>query len=213
MNSRYNNSDLDESTEDGREISLGTTTILGIFFALTLICAVCFGFGYAMRGRQTPPPPIATTPAETPAGTGQAKPSPVSLEPANPAPVSSATEDSPTIVPTGDTSTAQPDPAATAPVATPAAKPVSPARSAAPAPITASAAKPGTAVVQVAAVSHQQDADFLLAALKKRGYSASIRQEPQDKLLHVQLGPYASKKDATAIRDRLITDGYNPIVK
>lgn len=212
MNRRYNDSDLDEATDE-REISLGATTILGIFFALALICAVCFGFGYAMRGRQTPPPPVATTPPETPAGTGQAKPSPVSLEPANPAPTAAATEDSPAIVPTGDTSISQPDSTATAPVTTASARPVSTARPAAPTPITASAAKPGTAVVQVAAVSHKQDADFLLAALKKRGYSASIRQEPQDKLLHVQLGPYASKKDATAIRDRLITDGYNPIVK
>lgn len=209
MNSRYNNNDLDESSDE-REISLGATTILGIFFALTLICAVCFGFGYAMRGRQTPPPPVATTPAETPTGTGQAKPSPASLEPANPA---AATENSPAIVPTGDTSTTEQNSAATAPVAAQAAKPVVLTRSAAPAPITASAAKAGSAVVQVAAVSHKQDADFLLAALKKRGYTASIRQEPQDKLLHVQLGPYASKKDATAIRDRLITDGYNPIVK
>lgn len=212
MNSRYNNNDLDESSDE-REISLGATTILGIFFALTLICAVCFGFGYAMRGRQAPPPPVATTPAETPTGTGQAKPSPASLEPANPASAAATTENSPAIVPTGDTSTTEQNSAATAPVAAQAAKPLVLTRSAAPAPITASAAKAGSAVVQVAAVSHKQDADFLLAALKKRGYTASIRQEPQDKLLHVQLGPYASKKDATAIRDRLITDGYNPIVK
>lgn len=211
MNRRYTNDDLDDPREDEREISLGATTILGIFFALTLICAVCFGFGYAMRGHQTPPSPVAATPTETPTGSGEAKPSPVSLEPSNPAPAP-ATEDAPAIVPTDNTAAPQPDSAETTPSAT-APKPVTPARAATPVPQAASAAKPGFAVVQVAAVSHKQDADFLLAALKKRGYNASIRQEPQDKLLHVQLGPYASKKDAAAVRDRLITDGYNPIVK
>jgi cell division septation protein DedD len=67
--------------------------------------------------------------------------------------------------------------------------------------------------VQVAAVSHQEDADMLLNALKRRGYSVSIRHEPQDKLLHVQIGPLATRKDADAMRQRLLADGYNAIVK
>jgi cell division septation protein DedD len=71
----------------------------------------------------------------------------------------------------------------------------------------------GTALVQVAAVSHQEDADLLVAALKKRGYNVFIRQEPQDKLLHVQIGPFATKKDAEAMRQHLLADGYNAIVK
>jgi cell division septation protein DedD len=68
-------------------------------------------------------------------------------------------------------------------------------------------------VVQVAAVSHQEDADVLMNALKKHGYNVAIRQEPQDKLLHVQVGPFANKKDAEAMRQRLLADGYNAIVK
>jgi DedD protein len=71
----------------------------------------------------------------------------------------------------------------------------------------------GTAMVQVAAVSHQEDADLLLSALKRRGYTVFIRQEPQDHLLHVQVGPFASKKDAEVMRQKLLTDGYNAIVK
>lgn len=62
-------------------------------------------------------------------------------------------------------------------------------------------------------MSHQEDADLLLSALKKRGYNVAVRQEPQDKLLHVQLGPFATKKDADAMRQRLLADGYNAIVK
>ena len=90
-----------------------------------------------------------------------------------------------------------------------------------PRPATATSAPPvpvavpgmGSVVVQVAAVSHQEDADVLMSALKKHGYNVAIRLEPQDKLLHVQVGPFASKKDAEAMRQRLLADGYNAIVK
>jgi cell division septation protein DedD len=71
----------------------------------------------------------------------------------------------------------------------------------------------GITIVQVAAVSHQEDADVLASALKKHGYAVAIRQEPQDKLLHVQVGPFTNKKDAEAMRQRLLADGYNAIVK
>jgi cell division septation protein DedD len=67
--------------------------------------------------------------------------------------------------------------------------------------------------VQVAAVSHQEDADILLNALKRRGYSVAVHHEPQDKLLHVQIGPLPTRKDADAMRQRLLADGYNAIVK
>lgn len=210
MPRRYDD-DLDEPTSDDREISLGATSIIGIFFLLALICAACFGFGYAMRGRQTPTAPVATTPTATPEGNGQAKPSPASAEPA-PAPDTTAAapiENQPASQP-AQSETAQPQTAASQPA--PTLKPVSLAHESTPAP-TPVATKTGTAVVQVAAVSHKQDAEFLLQALKKRGYDAAIRQVPQDKLLHVQLGPYATKKDATTMRDRLTADGYNAIVK
>ena len=205
MPRRYDD-ELEDAPEEDREISLGATSILGIFFLLTLICAACFGFGYAMRGRQTPAAPVATTPATSPAGDGQAKPSPASAEPAStPETTASTPADS---AQTAQTPAAQTEAAPQQPA--PALKPVSLARPVAPTP---AATKTGVAVVQVAAVSHKQDADLLLQALKKRGYNASIRQTPQDKLLHIQLGPYATKQDATTMRDRLAADGYNAIVK
>ena len=67
--------------------------------------------------------------------------------------------------------------------------------------------------VQIAAVSRREDADLLLAALRKRGYDGAIRPQTQDKLLHIQVGPFPTKKDAEAMRQRLIVDGYNPILK
>jgi cell division septation protein DedD len=71
----------------------------------------------------------------------------------------------------------------------------------------------GTIMVQIAAVSSQDVADILLASLKKKGYSVSVRHEPQDKLLHVQIGPFANRKDAEAMQQRVLADGFNAIVK
>ena len=71
----------------------------------------------------------------------------------------------------------------------------------------------GTFFVQVAAVSHQEDADVLLSALRRHGYTVQGRQDANDHLIHVQIGPFATRKDADAMRQRLLGDGYNAIVK
>jgi cell division septation protein DedD len=66
----------------------------------------------------------------------------------------------------------------------------------------------GTIMVQIAAVSSQDVADILLASLRKKGYSVSVRHEPQDKLLHIQIGPFATRKDAEAMQQTgLISSG------
>jgi cell division septation protein DedD len=67
--------------------------------------------------------------------------------------------------------------------------------------------------VQIAAVSHEQDAQTLVEALRGKGYQVVARSEPQDKLMHIQIGPFATRKDAEDMRQRLIADGYNAIVK
>lgn len=203
--------DIHDTGSNDREISLGTSTVLGIFFALALICAVFFGFGYSM-GRRSAQPPAGPADTGTATRSSTAKPTPDSLA------APTAREDTPpaTDSPT-TTSDAQPD----SPADTSAEQPAKPATRPTPiarvSPPTATyvAATPGaaTSVVQVAAVSHQEDANMLLSALRKRGYTVAIHQEPQDKLLHVQLGPFPTKKDADAMRQRLIADGYNAIVK
>jgi DedD protein len=58
-------------------------------------------------------------------------------------------------------------------------------------------------------MSHQEDADVVAADLKHRGYPVAVRHTPQDKLFHVQIGPFFTKKEADSIRQRLQTDGYN----
>jgi DedD protein len=221
VNSRYQTDDdlqdLHDSRGQDREISLGTTTILGIFFALALLCAVFFGFGYSL-GRRSAPPVNAAETTTTSSESSASKPAPGSpaVRPAS-ASQTTPTED----IPVAESADApQPVPALTRVKAVaadfrpdthpePAVKPA--AKSAAAAPT--AAATQGAAVVQVAAVSHQEDADVLVNALKHRGYSVAIHKEPQDKLLHVQIGPFSTKKDADAMRQRLQTDGYNAIVK
>ncbi len=100
---------------------------------------------------------------------------------------------------------------ATVPLAPPATP--APSSAAAAAQPAASASPAGSFVVQVAAVSSQDVADILLTSLKKKGYAVAVHQEPQDKLLHVQIGPFTDRKDAEAMRQRVIADGFNAIVK
>ncbi|MFC6647237.1 SPOR domain-containing protein [Granulicella cerasi] len=54
---------------------------------------------------------------------------------------------------------------------------------------------------------------MLVNALRGRGYSVYARTEPTDNLTRVQVGPFGSKHDADAMRQRLLADGYNAIVK
>lgn len=68
-------------------------------------------------------------------------------------------------------------------------------------------------MVQIAAISNAADADVLTKALQKRGYTVTTRHLPSDSLIHVQVGPFANRTDAIAIRQKLLSDGYNAILK
>ncbi len=215
----------DESAE--REISLGTPTLLGIFFALALVCACFFGFGYTL-GRKSAPAPLAS--ASTP-GPNFAASKPAAGSPATSAPSVASAQASPS-----DFVEPSPAPAAVQTVSLPVAPPPAPKKAASPAdgkiagdkipvapapppaaapapPASAAATPAGSFVVQVAAVSSQEVANILLASLEKRGYSVAVHHEAQDKLLHVQVGPFADRKAADAMRQRVLADGFNAIVK
>ena len=70
-----------------------------------------------------------------------------------------------------------------------------------------------SSVVQIAAVRRQEDADALVKALRKKQYPVFVASNAPDKLFHVQVGPFADTKEAEAMRQRLIGDGYKPILK
>jgi cell division septation protein DedD len=220
-----------------REVTLNTGTVLALFFTLALICAVFFGFGYSMGRKSTqtaatdastaPPAVVAETstssykpapgsPAvqpvpsyvsQTEADATKDKASTTSLKPA-PAASSAAVQTVPP-VPRKPATTATADPVAATPVVR------TPPATAAPAPaVTYTApAVSGTTYVQIAAVSHQEDADVLMSALQRRGYKVLARTDTGDRLIHVQIGPFSDRKQAEVTRQKLLGDGYNAFLK
>jgi DedD protein len=68
-------------------------------------------------------------------------------------------------------------------------------------------------IVQIAAVSRQEDAEVLAGALRKRGFNPSVRPGNGDKFFHVQVGPFTDKNQAETIKQHLLADGYNAIMK
>jgi DedD protein len=208
MNSLFDEADREEPGSNA-DLTLGIGSLLSIFFGIVLVCGIFFGFGYSM-GRRSAQPLASTLTLTEPvatAGIGAAKPTPGS---ALPTPTQQPADTDTTGTTTAVIPDTQPDTQPEVDTPQPTARPISLSRTT-PTPAVA-APGAGTTIVQVAAVSHKEDADLLTAALKKRGYTVAVHQEP-DKLLHVQLGPFASKKDADAMRQRLLTDGYNAIVK
>jgi len=73
----------------------------------------------------------------------------------------------------------------------------------------------GAFVVQIAAVSREEDAAALAGALRKKSYSVFVVNNPaiHDKLYHVQVGPFETLQDAESMKAKLTGEGYNPIVK
>lgn len=73
----------------------------------------------------------------------------------------------------------------------------------------------GAFVVQIAAVTREEDAAALAGALRKKSYNVFVVNNPavRDKFYHVQVGPFATLQDAEAMKARLTSEGYNPIVK
>jgi cell division septation protein DedD len=76
------------------------------------------------------------------------------------------------------------------------------------------ASEAGNITVQVAAVTKQEDAEALVAALRKKNYPVFVSPNAStDNLYHVQVGPFAELKDAETMKSKLAGDGYNAIVK
>jgi len=202
-----------------RELTLSTGTVLSIFLGLAVSWALFFGFGYNMgnKARQAATPAADNTEATaasganfnsfkpaagSPAGQSTALTPAPNSTPANNGPVNSIPPGSATHTDGSDDITAateKPAPISLHPA------PVAPS----PNPVTAAT---GTFVVQVAAVSHQEDATLLVNALHAKGYSVAAHPGT-DNLIHIQIGPFNTHKEADSMRQQLLSDGYNAIVK
>jgi DedD protein len=194
------------ATSEDTEITLGTGKMLALFFSLVALCAVFFAMGFSL-GRNSGNKPSAAELAPAAVTTaGNVRPS--AVKPAAPAAdmtfykaVSDKNADSQLTAKHEDAPAT--DAAATPATSATATPPADPA-----------VAPPSSAYyVQVAAVSKPEDADALVDALKKKQYPAFSANTQPDKFFHVQVGPYADIKDAEAMRGKLVSDGYNPILK
>jgi DedD protein len=218
------------------ELTLGSTSLLLIVLGLLLLCGLCFGVGYAMGNRGSQEAASLASPASAEsslaqADSGRPKPSanaqagadgtqPDATADPNSSVTNTAGEsaESTAAAATGGSSSATPNlpssasgqvrpalgvtlPNATA-VSLPATSAVGPALSAV-----------GSVMVQIAAVSEQEDADVLMGALRKRGYAVAAHREPLDGLIHVRIGPFKSRDEAETWRQKLLNDGYNAIVQ
>ena len=201
-----------------RELTLGSGTLLAIFFGLVLICGVCFGLGYAVGRRGGEEPSGLQAAGVTPAAQAEGlKPKP-SAVPASPVPAASTDAADPTaIAETNEAPSAQAaDGASSAATGVPSAQ-SGPA--ATPAQIfpagagTAAVKAAGSLMVQIAAVTDVEDANVLMGALRKRGYVVTGQRDAGDGLIHVRIGPFATRDEADKWRMKLLNDGYNAILQ
>jgi DedD protein len=231
VNNRHDDSDDEDefrstrSRHHGRdrEITLGTTMILLIFFALAAYGALLFGFGYSLGSKHNGAPGAAVIAGGSSTGAGGFKPSPGSpigsggtnkipladnkpVSFTTPTPAATQTKTVPlNTSPTADaTPESDPKPRTTPSVPTVVPVPISSAAD--------SSANGPALVVQVTALTRQADAEMIATALQHRGYTVNVHTEP-DKLYHVQIGPFYSRKDADAMKARLLADGFNAYIK
>jgi DedD protein len=195
--------------------SIGSRHILGLFFGVVVLCCIFFTLGYVMGrdqarvgGRGEPPAKSATAETGTPPGWSVSTPA------------------------SGDTGkgagSATPSPGSDAGASSkPAAPPAKSAAAAAPAKTAPETKKPagamgkfeppliprGAIVLQIAALTKDQDALAMAGALQEKGFPAFVLTPGADNFYRVQVGPYADAKSADQAKRALEHEGFNPIVK
>jgi cell division septation protein DedD len=227
---------------EDREITLGLGRMLGLFFVLVAICGVFLSIGYSL-GKSTAreqalndepsqvlaaAPPSASESAGKPSAAIASKAD--AVQPAQEQATAPNLQNNLTFykavqqngasmpAPAKESISAAPVPTETvAAVSAPNAPPVKETakQGATPVSSTTPVTGPGTIVVQIAAITREDDAVALAGALRKKDYNVIVVKNPaiNDKFYHVQVGPFTTLKDADAMKARLVAEGYNPILK
>jgi cell division septation protein DedD len=206
------------------EITLGMGKLLAIFFVAVIVCGAFFGMGYSLGKNSTPLNPMGQSLAGISVSSGGTKPTAATVtKPLPPDCATSATgcipaqnaSDTNTTASSAQLSTLEGTDKATslssgqASVTNAAVTQVS---SNTPTPDLNGAGQ--NIMVQVAAVTKQEDAEALVNALRKKNYPVFMMGSTgTDKLFHIQVGPFAELKEAEAMKSKLVGDGYNAIVK
>ena len=205
------------TAQQDTEITLGTGRMLAIFFSFVLVCAFFFAIGFSLGRKTTMAGASSLMSAPSAAPSTIVRPSATKNQGSQPAPQSGDFSFYKSVgAKNADEAFSSQNSKSTPPATSNPASPPADASATTNSAPDAAASAPASAgyYVQVAAVSRQEDAESLVEALKKKQYPAFVAGNTAgDKLYHIQVGPYAEVKDAEAMRARLISDGYNPIVK
>jgi DedD protein len=233
-------SEITLSTASLLGIFFGLVLVCGVFFGFGY--SIGRGTGTTAQARPVPNPSAGNSGEAEEAASNPPAPVPVEQQTtpqqnhsqtnAKAAPAPAATrpqaDETPREEPTGNENAAEPPTTTRSDIAGAPVKPVDPARATTSKPSAQKAtvlvaatgalnvsAAPGSGqpMVQIAAVARPEDANVLVSALRQRGYGAVVRNDPQDKLLHVQVGPFSDRTQATAVKQKLLSDGYNAIIK
>jgi cell division septation protein DedD len=213
-----------------KELTLGSGSLVAMFFGLVLICGLFFGLGYAMGHRGSEESTDANqapggAPAVLQADGSRPKPSASAAGAVKPtsgavADLSASAETETTSDPgTQSSAVAEATEQAGQSLVRPAlpgtviqTQGQQPTGAVAPA-MNPIAAMPGALMVQIAAVTNPDDAGVLVNALRRRGYAVAARRDVADGMIHVRIGPFSSRDEAEKWRQKLLSDGYNAIVQ
>jgi cell division septation protein DedD len=228
----FSKDELEAENGQDTELTLGGGTLLMLGCGLLVLCTVCFSIGYSVGHRTSHESEAISSPSSDskplPVPTGSAsKPGAAGQQPVRPqanAMADVSTDPSAGARPPVEAQTAivAGSPNASQPPGKPAldsqVHPALVAQTNGTQPAAVLQVQPAMTqvqgwMVQIAAVSHPEDAEVLVNALRKRGYTITVRREVGDNLIHVQTGPFANRNDANAVRQKLLNDGYNAIVQ
>jgi DedD protein len=200
----------------GRDMVMESRHLLGVFLGIVVLCGVFFTLGYVMGRTQydtsvraavnsTPKP--AVDPAKAPGKTATSAPAAADWN------FYKATESK---APAQTLKPAEPPkPAASTPSQVASAPPASakPAPKNIPAQMKAPLIPRGAILLQIAALTRENDALALAEALQQKEYPAFVLAPAGDNLYRVQVGPYADAKSADSARRSLERDGFKAITK
>ena len=209
---------LGEDAVPASDLVLGAPALLGIFFALAMICAVCFGFGYSSAHGMHLASHAAPAPAATPTASPASVTSPSDIENAGTAEDSAADDTQ-----AGSSATAKPAPGVAADASqywpssdpqpgehVPAeARPGSLAARSVPAPAPALAEAPSASATTPAAVSKVP----AVAAPAAAEAAAAGNDAPPGTGLMVQIAAVTHAADANTLATALRHDGFAAIVR
>ena len=213
---------MPKNADQPGDLILENRHLLLIFFGIVALSGVFFAFGYIV-GRNTLSPSAATALAESGNPEGAAKPSPMPpalyyQRPTPPAvpPAEEPGSSQPELQFDQSLSERTPETKLESPESTGAAAASSPAQPnppSEPARPSAVGSPPPGILVQVSALSRQEDAERLVQLLKEKQLPVVMTTGPNDTLFHVVVGPYPSDSEAQRVKRLLEEDGFQPIIK